>query len=87
MKTRKEFVAILLSIKGELETRFHVKSIGIFGSVARNENTDTSDLDLIVELVFGSTSEIGNTFVTVQLCRRGETVKEGKRGVYLTLLI
>ena len=44
MKTRKEFVSILLSLKGELEARFHVKSIGIFGSVARNENTDTSDL-------------------------------------------
>ena len=68
MKTRKEFVAILLSIKGELETRFHVKSIGIFGSVARNENTETSDLDLIVELVFGSPLEIINTFGTLQ-CR------------------
>ncbi|MFA5416043.1 MAG: nucleotidyltransferase family protein [Methanoregula sp.] len=49
MKSRKEFVAILIVLKGELETRFHVKSIGIFGSVARNENTDTSDLDLIVD--------------------------------------
>jgi hypothetical protein len=51
MKTRKEFVAILLSLKGDLETRFHVKSIGIFGSVARNENTETSDLDLIVDFL------------------------------------
>lgn len=49
MKTRKEFVEILFSLKGELESRFHVKSIGIFGSVARNENTKTNDLDLIVD--------------------------------------
>jgi hypothetical protein len=49
MKTRKEFVVTLGSLKGELESRFHVKSIGIFGSVARNENTETSDLDLIVD--------------------------------------
>lgn len=49
MKTRNEFVVALISLKGELESRFHVKSIGIFGSVARNENTDTSDLDLIVD--------------------------------------
>ncbi|MEI7434989.1 MAG: nucleotidyltransferase family protein [Methanomicrobiales archaeon] len=49
MKTREEFVSILLSLKGDLEARFHVKSIGIFGSVARNENTDKSDLDLIVD--------------------------------------
>jgi predicted nucleotidyltransferase len=49
MKTREEFVVILLSLKGDLEARFHVKSIGIFGSVARNENTEKSDLDLIVD--------------------------------------
>lgn len=49
MKTREEFGAILLSLKGDLEARFHVKSIGIFGSVARNENTEKSDLDLIVD--------------------------------------
>ena len=49
MKTRNEFVVALISLKGELESRFHVKSIGIFGSVARNENTGTSDLDLIVD--------------------------------------
>ena len=49
MKTRKEFVAIILSLKSEFETRFHVKSIGMFGSVARNENTETSDLDLVVD--------------------------------------
>lgn len=49
MKTRKEFAAIILSLKSELETRFHVKSIGIFGSVARNKNTETSDLDLVVD--------------------------------------
>jgi len=49
MKTREEFVAILVSLKGDLEARFHVKSIGIFGSVARDENTEKSDLDLLVD--------------------------------------
>lgn len=49
MKTRNEFIVTLGALKGELASRFHVKSIGIFGSVARNENTDTSDLDLIVD--------------------------------------
>jgi hypothetical protein len=49
MKTREEFVAILVSLKGDLEARFHVKSIGIFGSVARDENTGKSDLDLLVD--------------------------------------
>jgi predicted nucleotidyltransferase len=33
----------------ELTTRFGVKSLSLFGSVARNEATSTSDVDLLVE--------------------------------------
>ena len=29
--------------------RYHVKRLGLFGSYAREENTETSDLDFIVE--------------------------------------
>ena len=32
-----------------LKSNFHVKSIGIFGSFARNENTEKSDIDFFVE--------------------------------------
>lgn len=32
-----------------LSTRFGVKHLGIFGSVARDEATDKSDVDLLVE--------------------------------------
>jgi predicted nucleotidyltransferase len=45
----------LATIRDELETlkprlaeKYHVSEIGIFGSVARNEGTAESDLDLVV---------------------------------------
>lgn len=32
-----------------LKDTYHVEKIGVFGSVARGENTDTSDIDVLVE--------------------------------------
>ncbi|MBI5917710.1 MAG: nucleotidyltransferase domain-containing protein [Bacteroidetes bacterium] len=32
-----------------LESRYHVSKIGLFGSFARNEQTESSDIDLVVE--------------------------------------
>jgi len=39
----------LTLLKPELESKFHVKSIGIFGSAVRNDFTPESDIDLIVD--------------------------------------
>ncbi len=33
-----------------LKEHFHIKKIAIFGSFARNEQTDKSDIDLLIEL-------------------------------------
>lgn len=41
--------SILKSLKPELEQKFHVKSIGIFGSAVRNDFTPESDIDIIVD--------------------------------------
>ncbi|MDO8639208.1 MAG: nucleotidyltransferase family protein [Candidatus Daviesbacteria bacterium] len=35
--------------KDLLNKTYHVKNIGVFGSIARSEDTNTSDLDLLVE--------------------------------------
>lgn len=40
---------ILTELKPELEKNFHVSSIGIFGSVARNESSSKSDVDIVVD--------------------------------------
>lgn len=48
--TRKEALAILSSLKPELEERFGIQKVGIFGSVARGETGESSDVDIVVEM-------------------------------------
>ncbi|HOV52166.1 MAG TPA: nucleotidyltransferase family protein [Methanothrix sp.] len=50
MKRLEEIQEILRQRKPTLQERFKVKEIGIFGSFVRGEETDTSDLDILVEL-------------------------------------
>ena len=50
MKRLEEIQEILRQKKPILRERFKVKEIGIFGSFARGEEKDTSDLDILVEL-------------------------------------
>lgn len=45
----KKVLATLQHLKGEFATRFSVSWIGIFGSVARGEQTEASDIDISVE--------------------------------------
>jgi predicted nucleotidyltransferase len=49
MKTFNEIQTILHAHMGELRKRYKVRSLSIFGSYARNEQTDRSDVDLLVE--------------------------------------
>ncbi len=49
MKTLQEIESILRDQKPILRQRFKVKEIGIFGSFARGEQKDTSDLDLLID--------------------------------------
>jgi predicted nucleotidyltransferase len=56
MTTRHEVMTRLKSLKGELASRYDVREIGIFGSVARGEDDNQSDIDLLVE--FGSQADL-----------------------------
>lgn len=49
MKTLKEIKRILTKRKKELQERFKIKEIGIFGSFVRNEQKKRSDVDILVE--------------------------------------
>ena len=40
---------ILFQLKPELAEKFHVRSIGLFGSIVRNDFKSTSDIDIIVD--------------------------------------
>jgi len=47
--TRDHVLGVLRQQGDLLRQRFHVKRIGVFGSVARNEANDDSDIDFVVE--------------------------------------
>jgi len=49
-KNRDEILAYLRDHRDELRERFGVVRLGLSGSVARNEATDASDIDIIVSL-------------------------------------
>jgi predicted nucleotidyltransferase len=50
MKTRDEILASLGAAKTELQERFRVRTLALFGSYARNQQTEESDVDILVEV-------------------------------------
>lgn len=49
MEQLSEIKQVLHQLKPELSRRFHVQSLGLFGSVVRNDFTSSSDIDIIVD--------------------------------------
>jgi len=49
MHTQKQILDFISKNKSFLNQQFHVSKIGLFGSYARNEQTENSDIDLIVD--------------------------------------
>ena len=41
--------SILIQLKPELIKKYSISSIGLFGSIVRNDFTDKSDIDIIVD--------------------------------------
>lgn len=50
MKNTKVIINKIKKIKSELQAKFDVETIGVFGSYIRNEQTSDSDLDVLIEL-------------------------------------
>ena len=57
-----EIESKLQAIEPELTEKFHVSSIGYFGSYAKGQQTETSDLDLVVEF----SQPVGWSFFTLE---------------------
>ncbi len=47
--TREDALVVLREYQGELRQRYGVKSLALFGSVARNQASVASDVDLLVD--------------------------------------
>ena len=45
-----EILSDLKRLKQELKKTYSIKKLGVFGSTARDEHSDQSDLDIVVEL-------------------------------------
>jgi predicted nucleotidyltransferase len=58
--TKNDIIENLKEKEKLLREKFHVKRIGIFGSFARNENSDKSDIDFLVEFDIPLESYIQN---------------------------
>ena len=50
MKTKDEIIAILQNFKEEFGERYGIEKLGLFGSVARGEQKEDSDIDICVKL-------------------------------------
>ena len=50
MRTRQEYIDIIRAHANELQSRFGITSMRLFGSVARNEHRDGSDIDIFVSM-------------------------------------
>jgi uncharacterized protein len=61
MKTREEILAGLRTAKSELQEQFRVRTLALFGSYARNQQTERSDVDILVEV----DPSIGLSFVSL----------------------
>lgn len=77
MGTRKVILKRLKDLKGEIQKRFKVQKIGIFGSAARDELKRSSDIDLLVDFENGADLfdlvAMGD-FLEVQLKRKVDIV-------------
>ena len=71
--TREKILNTLKRLKEDLNTNFRVKTIGLFGSYVKNEQKNTSDIDLLVEF-----EEDADLFHLVGLSRYLEEVFKSK---------
>lgn len=49
MNTRENILKTLRELKQEIRTHYKVREMEVFGSVVRNEQTETSDIDVLVD--------------------------------------
>lgn len=69
MKTKSEYIQQISSHANELKSSFGIRSLRLFGSVARDEQKDDSDVDVCVDMP-------AEAFVMVRAKRYLETLLE-----------
>ena len=54
MNAKTDILKKLRTIKSEVEQRYHVKRMGLFGSYSRGEQKEGSDIDILVDFNDGA---------------------------------
>ncbi len=54
MNTKKNIIQILHKLKDQLKKQFKIKDLWAFGSFVRGEQTETSDVDILVDFEEGA---------------------------------
>jgi uncharacterized protein len=54
MKSKQEIMSLIKALQGELRQRFKAREIGVFGSVVRGEQSEASDIDVLVDFEDGA---------------------------------
>ena len=49
MSSREHILELLRQAKSDVEGQYHVRTMALFGSYSRNEQTEDSDVDLLVD--------------------------------------
>jgi len=78
--TEKDLLMKLRTLKPELATRYKARKIGLFGSFVRREQSETSDIDVLVDFEEGADlfDLIGLAlFLEEALQRKVDVVPEG----------
>lgn len=75
MRTTDQLLLFLSRNKDFFRERFHIIRIGLFGSYARGEQTDKSDIDLIVEFE-ENTQDIYEVKIRLKEFIKAETGKD-----------
>lgn len=63
MPTKDVVLSVLKQVKPDIEAKYHINSLALFGSVARGDDNANSDVDLLVE--FSSTPDL-LTFIELE---------------------
>jgi len=80
MLTRSQVMDLLRPLKAELAERYRVRELALFGSLARQEQGPTSDVDLLVEL----SRPLGLEFVSLAHYLERKIGRKGDWGTFET---
>jgi predicted nucleotidyltransferase len=61
VKSTEEIKKELKKLKEKLQKKYPIASLALFGSYSRNQQTDSSDVDLLIEF----NGKIGSSFITL----------------------